>query len=134
MHEVASGVDWRLPLGPPELWTGRDREPEGCSTIARVWRGETRAADADRYLAYLEETGARTMLGTPGNRGVQIWRRFLKDRSEFLVVLYWDSLDGIRAFAGDDYERAVYFPEDARYLLSLEPGVAHYEVMRGGPG
>jgi hypothetical protein len=41
----------------------------------------------------------------------------------------WDSLEAIRAFAGDDVERARYYPEDASYLLELEPTVAHYEVL-----
>jgi uncharacterized damage-inducible protein DinB len=41
-------------------------------------------------------------------------------------------MDGIRRFAGDDAERARYYPEDARYLESLAPHVEHFEVLAQG--
>jgi len=96
--------------------------------IARVWRGATTAADADRYLDYLEATGVKEIRATTGNRDVRILRRIADGRAEFLFISFWDSLDAIRAFAGPDIERAVYFPEDTAYLLELEPTVTHYEV------
>jgi len=43
----------------------------------------------------------------------------------------WDSYDAIRAFAGPEYEKAVYYPEDERYLLQLDLHVTHYEVLSG---
>jgi heme-degrading monooxygenase HmoA len=97
--------------------------------IARVWRGATAAEHADEYLDYLRATGLEHAHATPGSRGVQIWRRIVEGRAEFVFTSYWDSLDAIQAFAGPDIERAVYYPEDTRYLLELEPGVAHYEVF-----
>ena len=100
--------------------------------IARIWRGITLAEKADAYMAYLHETGLRDYADTPGNRGVQIWRRIAEGRAEFVFTSYWDSLDAVQAFAGPDIERAVYYPEDTRYLLELEPGVAHYEVFAFG--
>jgi heme-degrading monooxygenase HmoA len=96
--------------------------------IARIWRGATEASHADAYLAYLEETGVKEIRATPGNRGVRLLRRIADRRAEFLFISFWDSLDAIRAFAGPDIERAVYFPEDTAYLLELEPTVAHYET------
>ncbi len=97
--------------------------------IARLWRGETRAEDADAYLAYLQETGLPAYAATPGNRGVHVLRRLQGDRAEFLLVSSWDSLDAIRAFAGPDVETAVYYPEDDAFLLGREPTVAHFEVV-----
>jgi len=44
-------------------------------------------------------------------------------------VTMWESMDAVRAFAGDDPERAVYYPEDDEYLLEREPTVSHYEVL-----
>jgi len=46
-------------------------------------------------------------------------------------VSLWDSLDAIRGFAGDEPERARYYPEDERFLLALSPGVEHFEVVIG---
>ena len=99
--------------------------------IARVWRGETSAAKADAYLEYLNTTGVKDYAAVEGNRGVQVLRRIEGERAEFLILSFWDSLDAVRAFAGDEYEHAVYYPEDAEYLLAFEPTVDHYEVLVG---
>jgi heme-degrading monooxygenase HmoA len=97
--------------------------------IARIWRGATEAAQADAYLAYLEKTGVEEIRATPGNSGVRLLRRIVGERAEFVFISFWDSLESIRAFAGPDIERAIYFPEDTAFLLELEPTVAHYEVF-----
>ena len=97
--------------------------------IARVWRGESRAADAERYLDYLRRTGLADCRATPGNRGVQIQRRVDGDRAVFVFTSWWDSMDAIRAFAGDDVHRARYYPEDREMLLALPPDIDHYEVV-----
>jgi heme-degrading monooxygenase HmoA len=100
--------------------------------IARVWQGATREEDAERYLNYLEETGVREVRATPGNRGVMVLRRVVEGRAEFLFASFWESLEVVRGFAGDDVERAVYYPEDERFLLPpLSPHVAHWEVAAG---
>lgn len=97
--------------------------------IARTWRGRVRADQADAYHAYLLRSGVADYASTPGNRGVQILRRREGDIAHFLLVTLWDSLDAIRAFAGDDYEQARYYPEDDAYLLEREPRVTHYDVL-----
>jgi heme-degrading monooxygenase HmoA len=96
--------------------------------IARVWRGAVAAADGDAYADYLEETGVADYQATPGNRGVQVLRREVEDRTEFVLVTLGDSTEAIAAFAGDDIDAAVYYDKDDRYLLEREPRVAHYTV------
>ncbi|MGH2532637.1 MAG: antibiotic biosynthesis monooxygenase family protein [Thermomicrobiales bacterium] len=97
--------------------------------IARIWRGRTAAAQADDYLDYLEATGLKDYSSTPGNRGLRVLRRIDDQTAEFLLITLWDSMDAIRAFAGPEPERAVYYPEDDAFLLEKEPTVAHYEVL-----
>lgn len=97
--------------------------------IARTWHGAVPAEKADAYHAYLLETGVPDCQRTPGNRGVYVFRRTEGDTAHFLFLSLWDSLDVIRAFAGDEVERARYYPEDEEYLLELEPTVTHYEVL-----
>ncbi|CAA9588977.1 MAG: hypothetical protein AVDCRST_MAG18-4512 [uncultured Thermomicrobiales bacterium] len=97
--------------------------------IARIWRGVTPAHKADDYLTYLGATGLKEYRATPGNRGVQVLRRIRDDEAEFILISLWESLDAIRAFAGDDPECAVYYPEDRDYLLAFEPNVDHFEVF-----
>ncbi len=59
---------------------------------------------------------------------VHVLERQEGDVTHFITLTYWDSLDSIRAFAGDDPEKAKYYPEDAEFLLEYEPRVVHYEV------
>lgn len=96
--------------------------------IARFWRGVTPAEKAEQYLEYLMETGLKDYRAIPGNRGVQVCRRTYEGKTEFLLISLWDSYEAIRAFAGDDLEKAVYYPEDEAFLLEMEPKVVHYEV------
>lgn len=95
--------------------------------IARIWRGVTSAEQAEEYFEDLMETGLKDYRAVPGNRGVQVLRRTYEGKAEFLLISLWESYAAIRAFAGDDIERAVYYSKDQEFLLELEPKVTHYE-------
>jgi heme-degrading monooxygenase HmoA len=97
--------------------------------IARTWAGATRAADAEAYLDYLHRTGLAEYRATPGNRGVVALRRIRGDRAEFLLLTLWESEDAIRRFAGDEIGRAVFYPEDERFLVARDEHVTHYDVV-----
>ena len=99
--------------------------------IARMWRGVVRREDADEYTAYIRDTGIAEYTQTPGNRGAWMLRRDEGERTEFVTYSLWDSLDAIRAFAGDDIEAAFYYPEDERFLIEQEDRVKHYEIVAG---
>ncbi len=96
--------------------------------IARVWRGATRTEDADAYVAYLEEDSLPAARDLPGSRGTLVLHRRDGDLEEFVTVLLFDSLDDVVAFAGEDLDRAVFFPEDDRFLVERDLDVHHYEV------
>jgi heme-degrading monooxygenase HmoA len=96
--------------------------------IARLWHGRTRARDYDAYWAFLWKRAIPDYRSTPGNRGVRLFRRLDGDEAHFLTLSYWDSLEAIQAFAGDDISVAKYYPDDREYLLEFEPTVQHYEV------
>ena len=97
--------------------------------IARTWRGWTSAADADRYVEYLHQTGVKEYRETPGNRGVFMLRRAVDDRAEFVLLTLWDSMDAVRAFSGDDERVAVFYPEDDAFLVERERHADHFEVL-----
>ena len=97
-------------------------------TILREWRGELRRELAGEYIAYMRDTGLADYRATPGNLGALIAVRDLDDeRAEVITLSWWPSMDAIREFAGDDVERAVYYPEDDRFLLTKPEKVQHYE-------
>lgn len=98
--------------------------------IARIWFGKTRPEDADVYLDYLRRTGVAAFRSTPGNQGSMVLRR-VGEHADFVVVSFWESEDAIRRFAGEEIDRAVYYPEDERYLLEMTETLDHYEVAIG---
>jgi heme-degrading monooxygenase HmoA len=100
--------------------------------IARIWRGWVRTEDRAAYVDYIERTGMAEYRGTPGNQGAWMLARDLgDDRTEIVTLSFWGSRNAIRGFAGDDIERAVFYPEDDRYLVDRETTVTHYDVVVG---
>ena len=96
--------------------------------IARIWRGVVRTEDAEAYADYIRDTGFSEYARTPGNRGAHMLRRDEDGRTEFITLSFWDSRDAIRAFAGDDIEKAVLYPGDEQYLIESDPLVKHYDM------
>ncbi len=98
--------------------------------ICRIWHGWTAPADADAYEALLK---SEILIGIQdrriaGYRGIQLLRRSLGDEVEFVTVMWFDSVEAVRTFAGDDYQEAVV-PPKARLLLSqFDERSQHYEV------
>ena len=75
-------------------------------------------------------TGLEEYRATPGNLGCQMLLRPLGDGStEVTTLSWWRSMEAIRGFAGDDAERAVYYPEDERFLLERPLTVEHHRVL-----
>lgn len=97
--------------------------------LARTWRGATKAAQGDGYLEYLRKTGLAEYRGTVGNRGVIGLRRVVGDKAEFLLVSLWESPEAIEQFAGPTPDRAVFYPEDDRFLVARDETVDHFEVV-----
>jgi heme-degrading monooxygenase HmoA len=96
---------------------------------ARIWTGTVRRADADVYADYIRDTGFAAYGETAGNRGAWMLRRDEGKHTEFMTLSMWESVDAIRAFAGDDIEAAVLYAEDERYLVDGVSKVTHYEVV-----
>lgn len=98
--------------------------------ISRIWHGWTTHQNTDKYEALLKEeifTGIEN-LRIPGFKGIQLLRRELRDETEFVTIMTFDSLDAVKEFAGEDYELAVV-PEKARAILShFDQSSQHYEI------
>ena len=98
--------------------------------ISRVWHGSTTPANADAYEALLREeifTGIETR-AIDGFREIQLFRRDVKSEVEFVTVMWFDDLDAVRAFAGDDYQAAVVPPAARELLTRFDEWSQHYEV------
>jgi antibiotic biosynthesis monooxygenase (ABM) superfamily enzyme len=97
--------------------------------IGRLWHGWTTPENADAYAALLQSTVIPGIGSVAGFRGAYVMRRDAGDEVEFVTVTLFDSLDAVRAFAGEDYEMAVVPPEARRLLERLEERSTHFDVV-----
>jgi len=98
--------------------------------ISRVWHGYTTLANADAYESLLKSeifVGIRNR-DISGYKGIQLFRRSLGLEVEFITVMWFDSLDAVRVFAGEDYEVAVVPPKAREILSRFDAQSQHYEV------
>jgi hypothetical protein len=101
--------------------------------VVRVWKGKTRQDRADDYVGYLLRTGLAEYSGTDGNLDAWFTRREDGELTEFALFTRWVSMEAVRSFAGDQPERAVFYPEDDEFLVERDLTVAHYEVFATTP-
>ncbi len=96
--------------------------------IARHWRGWTKRKDADAYEALLRNKVLPGLKELSGYRGGYILRSDGPEEAEFVVINFFDSLDAVKAFSGEDYATPVFEPEAKALLARVEPVANHYQV------
>jgi antibiotic biosynthesis monooxygenase (ABM) superfamily enzyme len=98
--------------------------------ISRIWHGYTSFDNSDAYENLLKN---EIFVGInrrkiSGYKGIRLLRRSLENEVEFITIMWFDSIESIRIFAGEDYEKAVV-PKEAQMLLSrFDQRSQHYEV------
>ena len=97
--------------------------------IVRMWHGRVPTSKAQAYAEFLNERAIPDYQSVEGNISVHVLQREEGEVTHFITMTFWESLDSIRAFAGEDVEAAKYYPEDKEFLLEFEPKVVHYEVV-----
>jgi antibiotic biosynthesis monooxygenase (ABM) superfamily enzyme len=101
--------------------------------IARVWHGVTTPENADAYESHLKPELLPGLSQKKGFRGSYLMRRNVGDDVEFITMILFESIDNVRALAGDDYEKAV-IPENRLPLLKrYDAKAAHYDVIAALP-
>lgn len=97
--------------------------------IARLWHGWTTTENADAYEEFLRTTMFPSIHRVPGYLGADLFRRDGDEEVAFITITRFDSLDSVRAFAGEEYERAVVEPEARTLLSRYDEWSEHYEVV-----
>ena len=98
--------------------------------ISRIWHGYTTPGNADAYESLLKKEifiniGKRQI---KGYKGIQLLRRSIGNEVEFITEMWFDSIDSVKEFAGEDYEQCVV-PDSARAILvRFDLRSQHYEV------
>jgi heme-degrading monooxygenase HmoA len=98
--------------------------------VGRIWHGWTTLENADVYENLLKKEifSGIAAKNVQGYRSIQLFRRALDDEVEFITIMWFDSLDSVKQFAGEDYENA-YVPTKAReVLLRYDERSQHYEI------
>ena len=98
--------------------------------IARLWYGYTTPENADTYFKILttEVIPGIAAMKIPGYQAIQVLRRELDDEVEFITIMWFDSLENVKSFTGEDYEVA-HVPARAREVLKIfDERSQHYEV------
>ncbi len=95
--------------------------------IARIWRGRTTSERADEYAAYLRETGFPPLVEHA--LWAQMFREDREGESEFFTISYWESIEAMSRFAGDDPRRIHHLPRDPEFLIELPEGVQVLDVV-----
>jgi len=97
--------------------------------IARLWRGWTTPENSDAYEEFLRTKMFPSIHRVQGYLGAELLRREAGDEVAFVTITRFESLDAVRAFAGDDYEQAVVEPEARELLARFDDRSEHYEIV-----
>ena len=97
--------------------------------ISRMWHGRVPTSKAQAYREFLNARAISDYQSVEGNVGVYILEQPEGDVTHFITLSFWESIEVIQGFAGQDVAIAKYYPEDKEFLLEFEPTVMHYEVV-----
>ena len=97
--------------------------------IGRLCHGWTSRENADRYDELVRTKILPGFSGMAGYKGAYLLRKDGEDETEFVALTFFENLEAVRAFAGEDYEAAVVPPEARRLLSRFDQRSAHYEII-----
>lgn len=98
--------------------------------IARVWYGYTTKENADKYESFLLNTGFPSIAkkNIAGYHGIQLLRKELDDETEFATIMWFDSIEDVKAYAGEQYEIAAVLPEAKLVLKRFDAKSKHFDI------
>ncbi len=97
--------------------------------IVRMWHGRVDSSKSDEYAEFMKQRAAPDYSSVDGLQKLLFLRKNEKEVAHFLLVTYWDSMESVKKFAGEQPEKAKYYPEDDQFLLEKEELSALYEVF-----
>lgn len=99
--------------------------------IARQWRGVVPNAKSAAYLQLMRTVALPDYGSIPGNRGSWCLHRCDDRRTTFQMLTFWDDIEAVKRFAGDNYSKAKYYDFDQDYLIEAPADVRHFDVIAG---
>jgi len=98
--------------------------------IGRIWHGWTMPENADVYENLLRQEifPGIAAKNVQGYRGIQLFRRPIGEEVEFLTIMWFESWEAVKQFAGEDYELAYVPPQARKVLARYDERSQHYEI------
>lgn len=96
--------------------------------IVRTWHGCVPVDFGEAFADHLQLTGVQHSAGIPGNAGAFVRRETQGEWEHFFQATYWEDLDAVKAFAGENYHVAVTYPDDEQFQLLSDPYVFQFDV------
>jgi heme-degrading monooxygenase HmoA len=100
--------------------------------IARIWHGKTTVDNYEAYTEFLKKVAVPDYQKTEGFLDLKFLRSIVNNEGHFTLITFWENLQVIKNFAGEDFEKAKYYTEDDVFLLEFEEKVEHHEVFVSG--
>ncbi len=97
--------------------------------IARIWKGKTKIEHLEEYTDFMKVKAIPDYSQVEGFIKLTFLKRIDTDYAYFDLITYWENKELIKGFAGSDFEKAKYYPEDKIYLIDFPEKVTHYEVF-----
>ena len=97
--------------------------------VVRMWHGRVETSKAEAYREFLAKRAIPDYKSVAGNISVHILERKENVITHFVTMTFWEDMEVIKGFAGENPEVAKYYPEDKEFLLEFEPTVVHYHVV-----
>ena len=97
--------------------------------IARIWKGKTRIEHLDEYTNFMKVRAIPDYSQVEGFIKLTFLKRTDSNYAYFDLITFWENIEVIKGFAGSDFEKAKYYPEDTKYLIDFPEKVTHYEVF-----
>ncbi|MEO0570675.1 MAG: antibiotic biosynthesis monooxygenase [Bacteroidota bacterium] len=97
--------------------------------VARIWHGKTSIEKFESYTQFLKEVAIPDYQKTEGFINLTFLRKGINNEGHFTLITFWKNIEVIKNFAGEDFEKAKYYPEDDGFLLEFEEKVQHHEVF-----
>lgn len=97
--------------------------------IARIWKGRTRVEDAEKYTEFMKSRAVPDYKSTDGFVKLTFLKRTDDNYAYFDLITFWENMEVIKNFAGNDVEKAKYYPEDKDFLIDFPEKVTHLEVF-----
>lgn len=97
--------------------------------IARIWKGKTKIEHLEDYTEFMKVRAVPDYSRVDGFIKLTFLNRTDSNYAYFDLITFWENMEVIKGFAGDDFEKAKYYPEDEKYLVDFPERVTHYEVF-----